>query len=71
MNRTATTPPPPKVGHLGPVLHFGAMLAAPFAASAHEGHGLPGARHWHATDAFGLVLVVVAAAALLWWRGRR
>ncbi len=38
-------------------------------AHAHEGHGLPGASHWHATDVVGLLAVVaVAAGAWLWIR---
>jgi hypothetical protein len=44
-------------------LLLGALL--PLAAKAHEGHGLPGASHWHATDTVGL-LVVVALAAGAW-----
>ncbi|MBA4445294.1 hypothetical protein FHL01_07225, partial [Cylindrospermopsis raciborskii CS-506_C] len=40
------------------------------AASAHEGHGLPGASHWHATDTLGLLLVVLLAAGA-WIIGRR
>jgi Co/Zn/Cd efflux system component len=40
------------------------------AAQAHDGHGLQGA-HWHATDVAGFVVAVVAAAAFLWWRGRK
>ena len=39
-------------------------------ALAHEGHGLPGLSHWHASDVFGLVMVVAAAAGL-WWFSRR
>jgi hypothetical protein len=39
-------------------------------ASAHDGHGLPGT-HLHASDAFGFVVLAVAIAAGLWWRGRR
>ncbi|MEJ7929309.1 hypothetical protein WG922_04910 [Ramlibacter sp. AN1015] len=35
-------------------------------AFAHEGHGLLGA-HWHATDAFGLLLVGGLAALAIWW----
>jgi hypothetical protein len=46
-----------------------AALAAT-AARAHEGHGLPGASHWHASDVFGLVLAVAAVAGL-WWFSRR
>lgn len=36
------------------------------AAMAYEGHGLPGASHWHAIGVFGLVLVVAAAAGVGW-----
>jgi hypothetical protein len=46
-----------------------ALTAA--AAQAHEGHGLPGASHWHATDALGLVLVVALAAGAAWWIRRK
>ncbi len=46
-----------------------AALAA-WPALAHEGHGLPGASHWHASDVFGLV-IAVAAIAGVWWLGRR
>ena len=42
-----------------------AALAA-FAARAHEGHGLPGASHWHATDAWGLPAVGALVALALW-----
>ena len=42
----------------------------PLAALAHEGHGLPGASHWHATDTLGLLLVVVLAAGA-WYLSRR
>ena len=38
-------------------------------ALAHEGHGLAGPSHWHATDVFGVV-VVVAAIGLAIWFGR-
>ncbi len=34
-------------------------------AFAHEGHGLPGSTHWHATDTLGFV--GVALVALLVW----
>ena len=45
-------------------------LFAASAAQAHEGHGLPGTSHWHASDTLGLLLVVVLAAGAL-WLGRR
>jgi len=41
------------------------LLSAP-AAWAHEGHGLGGI-HWHATDAFGLLLVGGLAALVIYW----
>ncbi len=37
---------------------------------AHEGHGLPGAQHLHATDTL-LVLAAAAVAAAAWWLLRR
>ncbi len=27
--------------------------------------------HWHATDVAGFVIVAVAVAALVWWRGKK
>jgi hypothetical protein len=47
-----------------------ACLATPLAL-AHEGHGLPGASHWHATDTLGLLLVGAVAAAAAWWLRRK
>ena len=47
------------------------LIAWPMAAAAHEGHGLPGAAHWHATDVLGFALAGVAAVALIWWAGRK
>ena len=48
-----------------------ALLALlPWAAEAHEGHGLPGAGHWHATDTLGLLLVAALAAGA-WLLNRR
>jgi hypothetical protein len=46
-----------------------ACAAAP--AWAHEGHGLPGASHWHATDTFGLLLVALLAGAAIAWSRRK
>ena len=42
-------------------------------ARAHEGHGLPGASHWHASDTGGFVMLaaVAAAAGAMWWRNRK
>ena len=47
------------------------LLLASGLAHAHEGHGLPGASHWHATDSFGLIALAAGIAAALWWRGRK
>jgi len=44
-------------------------LLSSLSAWAHEGHGLAGS-HGHATDALGLVMVIVAIAAMI-WTGRR
>jgi len=38
-------------------------------AFAHEGHGLYGSAHWHATDVLGFIGVVLVAAAV-WFIGR-
>ena len=43
-------------------------LAGAGLAHAHEGHGLPGASHWHATDTAWL-LAAVAVVGL--WLARR
>lgn len=40
------------------------------AARAHEGHGLPGASHWHASDVLGLLLAAGVGVGL-WWFSRR
>jgi len=37
-------------------------------ALAHEGHGLPGASHWHSTDTIGFLLVAGVAAAMWFTR---
>ena len=47
------------------------LLLAALPALAHEGHGMPGESHWHATDAWGLVLVVALAAGAWWIKNRR
>ncbi len=47
-----------------------ALLAA-MNAQAHEGHGMSGASHWHATDTAGLLLVAVLAAGALWLSRRK
>ena len=53
-----------------PALRRGAALlaagASPLMARAHEGHGMPGASHWHATDAAAFAVAAVAVAVVLW-----
>ncbi len=46
------------------------LAALPLWAAAHEGHGLPGSSHWHATDTAGLLLVLGVALGL-WLHSRR
>ena len=51
------------------------FLIAPLAAlaglaHAHEGHGLSGASHWHASDTLGYVVLAVVVGAA-WWSARR
>ena len=38
-------------------------------AQAHEGHGLPGAVHWHGSDAWGFVLALALVATPSTLRG--
>jgi len=46
------------------------LTALPLHALAHEGHGMPGTAHWHATDAWGWA-VTAALAGLAIWLSRR
>ena len=50
-----------------PLLLTSAMASLP--ALAHEGHGMPGFAHWHASDVLGFVAVVGALAAVIWFKG--
>ena len=45
----------------GALTHWGAF--------AHEGHGLPGNAHWHATDTLGFV-ALAAVAVVVWFIGK-
>ena len=42
------------------------LMALPALARAHEGHGLEGAHHWHATDSVGWIAAAVAIALGVW-----
>lgn len=46
------------------------LLASVAQVHAHEGHGLPGWSHWHASDTL-LLLSSVAVGALGLWLARR
>ncbi len=39
-------------------------------AQAHEGHGIEGASHYHATDVWGFVAIAIVAAVVWWFTGR-
>lgn len=45
-----------------------AALSAAALAQAHSGHGMESAVHWHATDAWGFVLLGAVVALALWIR---
>jgi hypothetical protein len=49
---------------------FSLFLVLPLVALAHEGHGMEGVSHYHATDVWGFVSVAVAAAVVCWFTGR-
>jgi hypothetical protein len=52
--------------------YFAILLSGAFThvgALAHEGHGIEGSVHWHATDTLGFVGVAVVAA-LVWFIGK-
>ncbi len=45
------------------------LALLPLLAHAHEGHGIEGASHYHATDVWGF-LALVGVIAVMWWMGR-
>ncbi len=52
--------------------HWLASAAIYSAASswAHEGHGMPGASHWHASDVLGFGVALGVIVAMIWFSGR-
>ena len=48
-----------------------ALAASPAIALAHDGHGMPGPAHWHATDVLGFVATLAAVGVAMWWFGRK
>ena len=47
-----------------------ALLLHTGLAAAHEGHG-PANPHWHASDLFGIALLVAVAAGVFWFSRRK
>jgi hypothetical protein len=50
------------------------MLALSLAAApafAHDGHGMPGDSHWHASDTLGWALLIVVLVGGAWFMNRR
>ncbi|WP_310462167.1 hypothetical protein [Sphaerotilus sp.] len=54
--------------HLHRIALLPLLLGLTAVAQAHEGHGLPGASHWHSTDVMGYVLAAGIGAALWFTR---
>jgi hypothetical protein len=50
-----------------PLFLTSAYAALP--AWAHEGHGMPGLTHWHASDVLGFAIIIGLIAAAIWFRG--
>ncbi len=48
---------------------FSLISLSPALVLAHEGHGIEGASHYHATDVWGF-LALVGVIAVMWWMGR-
>ncbi len=46
------------------------LTLLPLFAHSHEGHGIDGASHYHATDVWGFVALAVVAAVIWWFTGR-
>jgi hypothetical protein len=46
------------------------LALLPLLARAHEGHGIEGASHYHATDVWGFVALAIVAAVVWWFTGR-
>jgi hypothetical protein len=45
-------------------LLLASLVAAPGVALAHEGHGMPNALHFHASDAWGFAMLAAVAVAV-------
>ena len=56
--------------HLHHIALSAVLIGFTAAASAHEGHGLPGSAHWHSTDTIGYLLLA-AIGATLWFTRKK
>ncbi len=54
---------------LRPLTLLLASSSAALPAWAHEGHGMPGFAHWHASDVLGFVGIAAVIAAVIWFKG--
>ena len=41
-------------------------MAVPALSLAHDGHGMPSAMHFHASDAWGFAMLAAVAVAVFW-----
>ncbi len=48
------------------LLCAGVLLQISVPTLAHDGHGLTGTSHWHATDTWGFVGVGIALVVAIW-----
>jgi hypothetical protein len=46
------------------------VAVLPLIVQAHPGHDMPGASHWHASDAWGWALALALVAGGIWWARR-
>ena len=46
------------------------LLACALPAYSHEGHGIDGASHYHATDVWGFVILICLMVIVWWFTGR-
>jgi len=68
--RTAThTEPSTTMKQLRPLTLLLSTTCVALPAWAHEGHGMPGFAHWHASDVLGFVAIAAVVAAVIWFKG--
>jgi hypothetical protein len=52
-------------------LTLGLLTLASLQLGAHEGHGQPGAAHWHGSDAPAFIAGAVAVGLVIWLARRK